>query len=111
MNELIKYINEGYTTCISCTGAHLAQYLVDSLPNYKNSLYSCEENEKLLVFTYLTHYEPCDFHITYSEEYTLGDHHFPGIKRPWPCITVFLHSQDINFEKDILKFKELLNKI
>ena len=55
MNKLIKYINEGYTTCISCTGDSLRKYIKDALPNYKDSLYSCEENEKLLVFTYLTH--------------------------------------------------------
>lgn len=110
MKTLIKLLKNKYNTCFSENGIYLEQLLGDVLPNKIEYLADCENQDKILVFTYLTYSNPCKFHITFSNDYTLADHCFPGSTIHGKCITVFFHCQDINFEKDILEFKKQLQK-
>ena len=107
MNTLNDLLKKGYKTYISENGSDLNLHLENILPNYGGFL-SQINNDKNIIFTDLIHIEKITPYIEISDEFSVLDHRFPGCKHNFKCITVFLHCNALNYDNDILFFK---NKI
>ena len=86
-------------SCVSVLNEHLKFLAYDkerTIPALKNDM-----QDKILILAYLTSIHEIESEIIFSDEYKVNDHCNEGATNNMPCITAFLHCQDIKLEDEL----------
>ena len=112
IDKLIK-LAKTHKIYLSCNGSILLkEYFKDITADYKNAIVPAKiesNNDKFLVLAYLTSIYEIKSEIIFSDKYTLKDHRREGAKNNIPCITAFIHCQDIKLEEELQKIRITLS--